>query len=325
MLQILLAAEGVDDVRAAVAHGARLISPYDTLSVYEVPESSTLELTLRRGQELGPSAGAVEALLCGKTGKTGKTGSTLDRFVNEHDQALVDEYMRRQGLCLSRSLHAYGEFIGVLVFHYPNRSALAEVEFDALRRFVDCAAVALSNARTRSDLRNFAYTDPLTGLANRRRLESEFASLAGTQLSLLLIDFDGLKSVNDTLGYERGDALIATVGEKLLGSANPGELVVRLGGDEFVVIMPNLTGEQARIRAEEMTRILDRLALPEDLERLFHGASVGPATAEAGEGPWEVLRRASAEMRSRKRRRKTDRELTRGYAPESAASPRDDV
>ncbi len=325
MIQMVLAAEGLDDVRAAIAHGARLISPYDTMSLYETQGSSALEVSFRRGDQLGPSADAVEELLCAKTGKTGRTASTLDRFVTDEEQTLVDEYMRGHGLCLARALQAYGTFIGLVIFHYPTRAALAEVEFDALRRFVESAAVALSNARTRNELRSFAYTDPLTGLANRRRLESEFALLDGTQLSLLLIDFDGLKVVNDTLGYDRGDALIATVGLTLSTSAYRGELVVRLGGDEFVVIMPKASRSAAQLRAEEMTGTLDRLALPKDLERLFHGASVGSATAEPGEDPWEVLRRASSEMRSRKRRRKTDRELTSEQAPERRFDRRSDA
>jgi diguanylate cyclase (GGDEF)-like protein len=322
MIQMLLAAEGLDDVRAAIAHGARKISTADTLSLYEVQSSATLEMVLRRGEQLGAGAHAVEDMLCGKAAKTSRTVSTLDRFVDEQEQFVADEYTCSGRLCLTRSLHAYGEFIGLVVFHYSSRAALHESEFDALRRFVDCAAAALSNARTRDDLRNFAYTDALTGLANRRRLEAEFGRLDGTKLSLLLIDFDGLKAVNDTLGYERGDALISTVGVKLAASANPGELVARLGGDEFVVIMSGMSGSAARARAEEMTAILDRLDLPEDLARLFHGASVGSATAEPGEDSWDVLRRASTEMRSRKRRRKTDRESTSGQAPEGQALDR---
>jgi diguanylate cyclase (GGDEF)-like protein len=227
---------------------------------------------------------------------------------------LVDEYMDRHGLCLARVLQAYGNLVGLAVLHYPRSTALPEVEFDALRRFLDAAAVALAGARTRNELRAFAYTDPLTGLANRRRLEEEFARRRGTMISLLLIDFDGLKAVNDTLGYDRGDVLIAQVGQRLSASADPGEVITRYGGDEFVIIIPDAMPAAARARAEELMQIFDGLELPDDVERLFHGASVGSATAEAGEDPWDVLKRASAEMRSRKRRRKTDRDPDRTSA-----------
>jgi diguanylate cyclase (GGDEF)-like protein len=315
VVQMLLTAQELEDVRAAIGHGARLVVRFETLSLYEVVSadgfggSGGVELTFRRGEELGSRARAVEELLRERVSKTGRTASTLDRFAVEHEQVLADVYLDRGGLCLARPLRVYGGFVGVLVLHFAGRTALADADFDMLRRFVEFAAVALSNARVRAELRGFAYSDPLTGLANRRRLEVEFARLQGSQLSLLLVDFDGLKAVNDSLGYHRGDALIAAVGERLATSAQPDEFVVRYGGDEFVVVMPGMTREGALTRAEQLTRILDGLPLPEDLAALFRGASVGYATASAGDDLWQALERASAEMRSRKRRRKTDREL----------------
>ena len=140
------------------------------------------------------------------------------------------------------------------------------------------------------DLRDFAYTDPLTGLASRRRLDVELAKHKHSALSLLLIDFDGLKAVNDTLSYDRGDVLIQTVGAVLAANVNEGEVAARLGGDEFVVVLPGCDEPTARMRAEEVTQLLDGLAVPEDLESLFHGASVGNATGLPGRSP----RRAAA-------------------------------
>lgn len=308
VIQMLLSARALEDVRGAIAHGARLICRYDALTLYEVDASATLTPTVRHGQ-LGAGAAVLEELLCEKASKTGRPVSTLDRFLSEQEQSIADDYTRRLGLCLARPLPVFGEFIGLLVFHYEGRSALADYEFEALRRFTDCAAVALSNARLRDELHNYAYSDPLTGLANRRRLEVEFTRLQGSQLSLLLIDFDGLKSVNDRLGYDSGDTLINAIGAKLTEWAKPGEFVVRLGGDEFVVIMPEADRTRAHERSDELTATLDQLALPENVAILFNGASVGAATADPGEDLWEVLRRASTEMRSRKRRRKSDREL----------------
>jgi diguanylate cyclase len=148
----------------------------------------------------------------------------------------------------------------------------------------------------------------LTGLANRRRLEAEFRRLTGSELSLLLIDFDGLKAVNDTLGYDSGDQLVNAIGIALARLSQPDEFVVRLGGDEFVVVMSVVGRESASKRAEDVTAALDELALPTELAGLFHGASVGWATVKAAESPWDALRRAEVEMRSRKRRRKTDRD-----------------
>ena len=177
-----------------------------------------------------------------------------------------------------------------------------------MRRFASCAGVALFNGRARQDLRDFAYTDSLTGLASRRWLDRQLASPRDTKLSLLLIDFDGLKPVNDLLGYDRGDLLIAAVGATIAANLEEGELAARLGGDEFVVLLPETGKKRAALRAEQLTQILDDLKLPDDIAGLFLGASVGAATAKPHEDPQRALNRAGVEMRSRKRRRRSDRE-----------------
>ena len=308
MIQLILAADRLGDVREAIAHSVRMISPYDALTLREVGISRSLETTLRRGDRPDSTMRALERSLCLEATAAGRTVSTLDLSASEQAKSLTDAYALRYGLCLTRPLQAYGEQVGMLTLHYAGRTALADTEFDALRRLSECAAVALYNARARQDLRDFAYTDALTGLASRRRLDLELARLQDTGLSLLLIDFDGLKAVNDSLGYERGDELIATVGAALAAFTTEDELAARLGGDEFVIVLSQSDDRRARMRAEELMEILDRIRLPGDLESLFHGASVGAATAEPGEDPREVLKRASGEMRSRKRRRKTDRD-----------------
>jgi diguanylate cyclase (GGDEF)-like protein len=290
-----------------VAHAAGLVSRYGTLSLYERESDGRYYLTYRAGESLGPGGQAVEDLLRAKAAETGRSASTLDLEVEPHRRVAVADYHRQERVCLVRPLRAYGGLVGLVVLHYSGRIALPEAEFDALRRFGDYAAIALSIARTRAELRSWAYSDALTGLANRRSLDLEFRRLRGTHVSVLLVDFDGLKAVNDELGFDRGDALICAVGQTLAANARPGESVYRYGGDEFVVVMPNVSEALAAVRAHELMAILDGIALPADLRGRFLGASVGSATASAGEDLWEVMRRANAEMRSHKRRRSTDR------------------
>lgn len=99
--------------------------------------------------------------------------------------------------------------------------------------------ISAQKARER-DLRRIGYEDPLTGLPNRRRLHDLLASRlrhlrAGESLDMALIDIDGLKSVNDSLGVEQGDRLLARFAQRLT-SFVAGGVVGRLGGDEFMVI-----------------------------------------------------------------------------------------
>lgn len=308
-IQGLLEAHGVDDVRSAIAHSAWLVSRYDALTLREVQESGEIEITLRGGDP-GAASVAVESILCSEAQARRTAVSSLDGFESPRQEELIRAYVRRGGLCLVRPLVAQDELIGLLALHYEGRSALGLEEFAALRRLAVSAGIALSNVRTREVLRGYAYGDALTGLANRRYLEAEFKRLHGSDLSVLLIDFDGLKSVNDALGYDSGDALIREVGAALAGAVAPGETVVRFGGDEFVVLIPGRGAADAAARAEALTVLLDSLELPDEIAPFFQGASIGFATATAGDDPAEVLRRAAGTMRSRKRRRHTDRSQT---------------
>jgi diguanylate cyclase (GGDEF)-like protein/PAS domain S-box-containing protein len=134
-------------------------------------------------------------------------------------------------------------------------------------------------------LRHFAHFDPLTGLANRRSMEEKLASLvsrAGARATVALLDLDGFKDVNDTLGHSTGDRLLIEVARRLDQVARGSgveALVFRLGGDEFVAILPDC-GEPLTV-GEVIGEMLARLAEPfEVAEHVLHiGASAGLAIA----------------------------------------------
>jgi diguanylate cyclase (GGDEF)-like protein len=109
-------------------------------------------------------------------------------------------------------------------------------------------------------LEAMTVTDPLTGLANRRRLRTQFAeelnraNRYGTPLALLLIDLDRLKLINDQAGHAAGDRALGLIAEALRRSCRTTDLAARHGGDEFIVLAVNTTATEAlalahRIRA----------------------------------------------------------------------------
>jgi diguanylate cyclase (GGDEF)-like protein len=154
-------------------------------------------------------------------------------------------------------------------------------------------------------------TDDLTGLANRRALSEALAGdhnlgdddtgwsgWAGwsDEIALLLVDLDRFKDVNDALGHEAGDRLLALVGTRLRTALRPTQLLARLGGDEFAVVLPAAGADQAR-RVAEALRASLREPFLVDGARLHVEASIGAATCHPSRGePTDLLRQADVAM-----------------------------
>lgn len=158
-------------------------------------------------------------------------------------------------------------------------------------------AVAVTAARRERVLRHRAMFDALTGLPNRtnliERLDSELAALGSRQIAVLFIDLDGFAHVNDTLGHEAGDQMLAQVGQRLRANTRPDDLVARLGGDEFVLALLRL--EDTEQAAQAARRVIDALAAPFTVAgaEVFIAGSIGVAVAPAhGLSAAELLRNA---------------------------------
>jgi diguanylate cyclase (GGDEF)-like protein len=129
-----------------------------------------------------------------------------------------------------------------------------------------------------------AVKDPLTRVYNRRyadeRLASElaFALRHGAPLSVLLLDVDHFKRINDALGHAGGDAVLRVLGATLQRMVRVEDVVARWGGEEFVVLARGIDGRSALIFAERIRRLVAALSIPWDADRLRVTVSVGVAT-----------------------------------------------
>jgi diguanylate cyclase (GGDEF)-like protein/PAS domain S-box-containing protein len=160
------------------------------------------------------------------------------------------------------------------------------------------------------DLRTEAGRDPLTGLANRRQLEAALGQLLadcrekGSTASLMLLDLDGLKKVNDGHGHETGDAMLRFVAGELDARIRQTDLAARLGGDEFVLVLQGVGEDEAHDRAVALMRDFDRLVYDPEGLALRCRASIGSASLDAATPSAEaVLREADLAMYEAKRDR----------------------
>ena len=154
-----------------------------------------------------------------------------------------------------------------------------------------------------------AYSDPLTGLPNRRLLTERLHALSsrdGRSVGLLLVDLDGFKHVNDSYGHGTGDAVLVEIAARLtdvVAAQGPsGGLLVRLGGDEFAVVLPEVPspGVPERLAAALVTALVEPLAALQRSTGL--SASVGVATGSSSQASL-LLRHADIAMYRAKRER----------------------
>ncbi len=149
------------------------------------------------------------------------------------------------------------------------------------------------------ELRRQAFHDPLTGLANRALFTDRvqhalvIRSVTRTEASVLFVDLDDFKTVNDTLGHSAGDELLRAVGVRLCDALSPRHTVARIGGDEFAILVEEDDGAAAAADAAE--RLVIALQSPFDVggREIFVTASIGIAVGEDAE---ELLRSADVAM-----------------------------
>lgn len=161
-------------------------------------------------------------------------------------------------------------------------------------------AVAMSDARKMSDERILARTDELTGLANRRRFIAEFERFQREAGSLLILDLDGFKPVNDRLGHEVGDQLLRQVAKRFERVLPRGALLARLGGDEFGALVPGDEGFETAVALRATLSFPFRI----DGNEISLSVSIGEARIDPDEGGQpNLLRRADEAMYQAKRSR----------------------
>lgn len=207
----------------------------------------------------------------------------ISRFEPEDDERLAYLLPEARNLILV-PLHAEGQAVGVLVCeHGVSRGSRVERRvITILERYCSQAGLALDNARLVEQLARTATTDGLTGLANRHSFDQVIgreisrAARTGDHFTVVLLDIDHFKSVNDQHGHLVGDDVLRRLASILDENVRGEDTVARFGGEEFAILMPTLDKSQGIAAAERL-----RMAAAEGLDDLSITASFGIATLPA--------------------------------------------
>src|SRR5271165_2105773 len=191
--------------------------------------------------------------ILGRVARTGERALVQNAAPGNLNGILPDS---RGVLCIPMT---YGEsLLGVLNIESRAEDAFSPQDVLILNTLADLLATALHNAFVFQKLQQQSITDGLTGIKTRRffweALSAEWkrASRSGRPFSVVLIDLDKFKEVNDTMGHFEGDLVLARVGRLLEQKSRESNVVARYGGDEFIVLMPETGSEQAQVLAERL-------------------------------------------------------------------------
>ena len=222
------------------------IMDYATKDIEIKAEAGTASQTL--GRRIAVGSGVL-----GKVARTGVSALVQNASLGQLAGVLPES---RAVLCLPIR---YGEkLLGVLNIESREENAFAPQDVLILNTLADLLATALHNSFVFQKLQQQSITDGLTGIKTRRffyeALSSEWrrASRSGRPFSVVLVDLDKFKEVNDSLGHLEGDLVLARVGRLLEQKCRQSNVVARYGGDEFIILMPETGIEQAQVLAERL-------------------------------------------------------------------------
>jgi diguanylate cyclase (GGDEF)-like protein/excisionase family DNA binding protein len=229
-------------------------------------DNVAIELVDKEAGGLAPvTARGVDAAFYLEAWRPGETG--LAKWVLEHNEAVrvIDQFadprIQHQpsgpihGSLVCVPLRGRDHAIGVLTLERLGEGrTFTDDEFELVQLFAGQASIALQNAEVHVAVRRDAQTDLLTGLLNHGTFEQQLEALivAGEPFSLVMLDLDYFKPVNDGMGHQAGDLLLRQVADAIVAASRDSDRVFRYGGDEFAVLLPRTDGDWVGLIAERV-------------------------------------------------------------------------
>jgi diguanylate cyclase (GGDEF)-like protein/putative nucleotidyltransferase with HDIG domain len=201
-----------------------------------------------------------------------------------------------------------GQVVGLLaVDNFASRARIGDRELALVEVLAGEAGILLDNHTLQSQerlLKEFAEKDAITGISNRRyaielgRKEVDRAKRYGTPLSLVMLDLDDFKELNDRYGHLAGDRVISEVARILAGNSRRTDVLGRYGGDEFMALLPEIGREQALAYAERMRSRVEEFArkLESEYPKVSLSISVGVSTLQPGSKLEDLIQAADGAL-----------------------------
>lgn len=304
MTDMLQSADGHTDAGAVLRATSQRLLPQESGALYVFNNSrDRLDLVLSwapEGEYAAAETIVPESCWALKRGKLHVNDPSSGTLCCTHHEGLQST--------LEIPMTARGTVYGLLMLA-PN-----DVETRALtvkqaarigRALADTMSLALSNIALREKLRTQSLRDPLTGLYNRRYMEDalerylSMAERSADSTSVIMIDLDNFKALNDTHGHAKGDAVLRDVAAQLVGALRPADVVCRYGGEELLVILPACPLEDAVLKAEVLRGRVESLS---GVHGMSISASFGVASVpETSSGGDDVIPMADSALYAAKK------------------------
>jgi diguanylate cyclase (GGDEF)-like protein len=309
---------GVADAMAALTSKLDRLVPFNTLALYL--HDSTNGVSRCRFAS-GPGHKALPGLIVRDgEGLVGAAIATRECIVNGDpaiDLDMVRADLAQAGLksVMVCPLMMGSTIRGALALYHTAPRAFTDEHRRLVSRVSGQIAAVVNNAVVFEQTREDSVTDPLTGLPNNRFLYSHAgrelarASRLKSSVTLVLLDLDNLKPINDTFGHQAGNRALCAVAAVLRGAIRPYDICVRYGGDEFIVLLSDFGADQAAAKRLELQHAVESMPFSVgDLLRVRLTISVGAAVfPDDGDSYEALLQAADARMYEDKAARKHQR------------------
>ncbi|MDX6387619.1 MAG: hypothetical protein QOD85_1421 [Gaiellaceae bacterium] len=309
----VLAEQSLDALLDRIADALAELVPHDSLTIYEADEPRRLLIpvwardkwadkiladTCPFGEGLtGWGVEHREPVLVNQAHLDPRTSTVAGTPEDEPEALITIPLIARDSIKGALNIYRLGE-----------EACFDEDEFELAKRFGDAAALALDNAQIRARLEHQAQTDPLTGLYNHRAFHERLrqsladASRSHDDVSILMLDIDDFKRVNDVYGHGAGDEILRSLADTLKDSVRASDIVYRLGGEEFAIVIVSRSPQDAEQLAHRLVESVEAAEFdPAGRITISVGLARGP---EHAMNPRELIACAEAAMMTAKARGK---------------------